>query len=352
MRSHVSKSSHGSLGATAGVAFNSASLYNRGMYCIYCNLDHSNEVVFNDEHILPQAIGGTRAWIVPVCEASNSKLGNDVDSPFIESLFVNNDRFLANLQSYRSAPTLNLSGSSQVDGRETHLTYKVQGDEKILKLTRPEKLVRHVDGKERWDLSGDPEDLGKILLGKLAAVEKTGGYLTDEETGERLTPEKIDSIIKARSKVIESPVINFSTSFNGGDAVRFLCKIALSAGYAMFGETFGRSMTAETLRAEMRRANADLTYPGAFWPFVTHEQMELLKMFTVEDSHVIAFLHDEESAVFISLFAGKYFALIPLSEGGALLQPADQKIVQLNYKTKTFVKISLGEYLLAPPSLA
>lgn len=55
-------------------------------------------------------------------------------------------------------------------------------------------------------------------------------------------------------------------------------------------------------------------------------------MFTVEDSHVIAFLHDEESAVFISLFAGKYFALIPLSEGGALLQPADQKIVQLNYK--------------------
>lgn len=322
------------------------------MYCIYCNSDHSDDVVFNDEHIIAQAIGGTRAWIVPVCQTSNSTLGNDVDGPFIESFLVNNDRFLGGLQSYRSAPTLNLSGPSQVDGREIHLTYKVQGDEKTLKLTRPEKLVRHVDGKEKWDLSGDPEDLRKILLGKLAAVEKAGGYLTDEETGERLTPEKIDNIIKARSKVIEAPVINFSTSFDGGDAVRFMCKIALSAGYEMFGQAFGRSIIAERLRAEMRRDNADLTHLGAFWPFVTHEEMELLKAFTVEDSHVIAFLHDEESAVFISLFAGKYFAFIPLSEGGALLTPADQQVIQLNYKTKTFVKLSLGEYLLARTSIA
>jgi hypothetical protein len=85
---------------------------------------------FNDEHIIPQTIGGTRTWIIPVCEKSNSKLGHDVDSPFIDSIFVNNDRLLGNLQSYRSAPTLNLSGTAQIDGRETHVTYKVQGDKK------------------------------------------------------------------------------------------------------------------------------------------------------------------------------------------------------------------------------
>jgi hypothetical protein len=319
------------------------------MYCIYCNLDHSNEVPFSDEHIIPQAIGGTRAWIIPVCVKSNSKLGHDVDSPFIDSIFVNNDRFLGNLQSYRSAPTLNLSGTAQVDGRETHVTYKVQGDKKILKLTRPEKIVRQVGGKDKWNISGDPEDIRKILLGKLAATEKTGGHLTDDLTGDRMTPDTIDSIINSRSKVLEPAFIKSSFSFSGGDAVRFLCKIALSAGFKELGEAFGRSEEAETLRAEMHRANADLTYPGEFWPFVTQDQMQLLKPFTVEDSHVIAFLHDQESAVFISLFSGSYYALVPLSNGGPLLTPADQKVIRLNFKTKAFVNSSFGEYLLARP---
>lgn len=319
------------------------------MYCVYCNLDHPKEVPVNDEHIIPQAIGGTRAWIISVCEKSNSKLGNDVDSPFIDSIFVNNDRFLYNLQSYRSAPTLDLSGTAQVDGRVTHVTYKVQGDKKVLKLTRPEKIVRQVDGKDKWDLSGDPEDVKKILLGKLAATEKTGGYLTDDLTGERMTPETIDSMIKNRSKMRNSPSISVHSSFSGGDAVRFFCKMALSAGFKEFGGAFGRSDVAEALRAEMKRADADLKYPGAFWPFVTTEQMQLLKPFTVEDCHVIAYLHDEESAVFISLFSGKYYALVPLSNGGPLLKPAEQRVIRLNFKTKAFVDSSFGQYLLARP---
>src|ERR1700749_3454788 len=119
----------------------SAARYNWYMYWVYCNLDHPEDVPFNEEHIIPQAIGGTRAWTIRVCEKSNSKLGNDVDSPFIESFFVNADRFLYNLQSYRSAPTLDLSGTAQVDGREAHVTYKVQGEKKVLKLTQPKRIV-------------------------------------------------------------------------------------------------------------------------------------------------------------------------------------------------------------------
>ncbi len=68
------------------------------MYCVYCNIDHPNEVQFNEEHIIPQGIGGTRAWTIEVCEKSNSTLGNEVDRPFIESFFVNIDRVLYSLQ--------------------------------------------------------------------------------------------------------------------------------------------------------------------------------------------------------------------------------------------------------------
>lgn len=131
--------------------------------------------------------------------------------------------------------------------------------------------------------------------------------------------------------------------------MRFLCKMALAAGFKELGEAFGRSVVAEILRTELKRANDDLSYPGAFWPFVTQEKMELVKPFTVEDSHVIAFLHDEESAVLISLFSGKYHALVPLSNGGALRGGTDQKVVRLNLKTKAFVARSLGEYILARP---
>jgi hypothetical protein len=328
---------------------NGASRYNWGMYCVYCNLDHAEEVPLNEEHIIPQAIGGTRAWTIRVCEKSNSKLGNDVDNPFMESFLVNTDRFLYNLQSYRSAPTLDLSGTAQIAGRTTQVTYKVQGDTKVLKLTRPERIVQHVEGKVAWDLSGDPEDVRRILLGKLAAVEKSGGYLTDNLTGERITLEAIDIMVKNRSIVLDPPSVSTHCSFSGGDAVRFLCKMALAAGFKEFGEAFGRSAVAERLRAEMKRADADLELPGAFWPFVTHDHMELAKPFTVEDSHVIAFLHDEESAVFISLFSGKYHALVPLSDGGPLLEAAEQKVVRLNIKTKSFVDSSFGEYLLARP---
>jgi hypothetical protein len=91
--------------------------------------------------------------------------------------------------------------------------------------------VQVVEGEETWGLSGDPEDVRRILLGKLTAAEKGGGYLTDKTTGERLTPEKIDIMVKERATVIGAPSVHMQFTFRGGDAVRFFCKIALAAGF-------------------------------------------------------------------------------------------------------------------------
>jgi hypothetical protein len=107
------------------------------MYCVYCNLDDPDEVPFNEEHLIAQSIGGTLALTIRVCGASNSRLGNEIDRPFVESWLVNADRCSYNLQSYRSVPTLDLSGIAQINGQDSHVTYKVQGEKKILKLTPP-----------------------------------------------------------------------------------------------------------------------------------------------------------------------------------------------------------------------
>jgi hypothetical protein len=189
----------------------------------------------------------------------------------------------------------------------------------------------------------------RILLGKLDAVEKSGGHLTDLLTGERLTREKINLMSEERSVVVPGPSIEMHASIRGGDAVRFFCKIALSAGFKQFGEAFGRSATADQLREELRRPDQNLQLPGVFWPFVPAAKIQLLNLFKVRDSHVIAFLHDEQSAVFLSLFGGKYFAMVPLSEESPFAGSQDAKVLRLNLNTKEMLTSSLSEYILARP---
>ena len=124
--------------------------------------------------MIAQSIGGTLSLKIRVCRASNSSLGNSVDGPFVESWMIDADRFEYGLQS--SMPTLDLSGRSQVDGKEVGVTYRVQGAKKTLNLDRPERIVQEVDGKETSSIPGDPEDVRRILLGKREPTEKRGGY--------------------------------------------------------------------------------------------------------------------------------------------------------------------------------
>jgi hypothetical protein len=107
------------------------------MYCVYCNDDHDPAVKFSDEHIIPEALGGTKAFAIRICETINNTFGNDVDKPFIEMFPVNTDRFLLGLPSHRGMPTLDLSGITVVDGKERHIESTVKDGEKVLRLTNP-----------------------------------------------------------------------------------------------------------------------------------------------------------------------------------------------------------------------
>jgi len=140
------------------------------MYCVYCNEDHDPAEKFSDEHIIPEALGGTKAFAIRVCEKINNTVGNEIDKPFIAMFPVNADRFFRNLASHRGTPTLDLSGTTVIDGKERQIQSTVKDGKKVLRLTDTVIEVSKEAGGELITVSADPQLARQILLGKLEAV--------------------------------------------------------------------------------------------------------------------------------------------------------------------------------------
>ena len=68
-------------------------------YCIIC---HKDDVELNDEHVIPEAIGGY-THIYNVCTECNSKLGENVDSKLLNHWFIVASRHEKKLKGYSGA---------------------------------------------------------------------------------------------------------------------------------------------------------------------------------------------------------------------------------------------------------
>lgn len=234
-------------------------------YCVYCNQDHSSDTPFNNEHIVPLALGGPNRFTIWVCEKSNSTLGNKVDDRFVSLPFVNTDRYFLDLKSHRGKPTIDLSGRSMIDGKERKLEYTIRGGEKMMKIAGASvERTRNPDGTERVQVSGDPEDARRILLAQLAAAEQAGKTLRDEE-GSVLNMERIEALIQERSVVHQNPSVLIEWNPSTYDTVPFFSKLALGACFYLMGEPFGKSEPAEKLRSVIRaEKDEDIVMPGMF----------------------------------------------------------------------------------------
>jgi hypothetical protein len=333
-----------------------ARFYNRklakaAMYCVYCNEDHDAAVKFSDEHIIPEALGGSRSFAIRVCETINNTFGNKVDMPFINMFPVNADRFFLDLPSHRGMPTLDLSGTTLIDGKERKIQSTVKEGEKVLKLTKPIVETTRESDRDLVTISADPQEARKILLGKLESATKQGKTMTHQD-GTPVTPESIDRYIAQHAVTVNQPSILIELQLNGVDAVRFFCKVALATGFYIAGESFGRSSVADKLRTVIRSENIrDLPMPSAFWPF--YKNAEAFKFFSIPDTHVLAVLPDEPHVLVISLFGGTYGALVPLHEDGTFEWPLTREgsVFQISVKDRKFKQVSYGDYLLARPWL-
>lgn len=282
------------------------------MYCVYCNDDHDDSSM-TKEHVIPYALGGPDCLIIRTCARQNNDLGRDVDAPFLNLFTVRSKRFFLGLESTSgNPPTLDLSGVTWIDGKETPISYMIRGDRKELRLSRP-SIERIPAGEgEKWQISGDPIVVRKILEGKIRKQSSRGKTVTLSD-GSILRVEDLDKLVEERVTVTQNPSILKQSQVDFLVPLRFFSKLALATGYFHLGESFGKSAIGSLLRAHMRLEDfADARLRGAVWP-MTDSISSALEILSSENEHTLLIL-DGDPPVFIASLFGDHGALITLGE--------------------------------------
>jgi HNH endonuclease len=283
-------------------------------YCPYCGVEHETTVATSVEHVVPYALGGSDDLAITTCARSNNTLGSEVDAPFLDFFPVRSARFLLGLASTKgNGPTLDLSGTWWMDGKEVRVSHTISPGRNEFKIADPTITKTPTpDGSERWQIHGDPATVRSIVEGKLRKQTKLGKTVTTPD-GVVLTPENLESMFVGKEMVTPNPSVMMTISPDYLTFIRFFSKLALAIGHLHFGEMFSRSATGARLRRQMNaRGFDDVTLRGYFWP-ETHSVKHILGRFAEKDRHVIAIVDAEPPMLVVSLF-GEYDAFLPLEE--------------------------------------
>jgi hypothetical protein len=320
----------------------------KGMYCPYCNVDHDQHVKFSKEHIVPFAVGGSNCLTILVCEDSNNRLGGDVDKPFIEFWSVRADRFLFELAGTDGTlPTLDLSGTSQIDGREVRVIYRITKEGKDLRIGSPMVTKAQTATGEQWTVSGSPDAVRRVITGKLESQLKKELEMRDSN-GVVLTMDGIDGVIDSAEERLLLPEIVWTERFVFLEQIRFFAKLALATCHFVLGESFSKSIQASRLRQAMEANTlADVVLPGAaIWPDLAGTE-QLLAMFQEPDKHVLTVIQ-ETPRVFIASLFGKYCAVIPLDLDTEEVLPEatdEERVLEISLPSRYFEDQSFRGYL-------
>lgn len=283
------------------------------MYCPYCGITHDDPTtVPTIEHVIPYGLGGSDDLTITTCASSNNTLGSEVDAPFMDFFPVRSNRFFLGLESTKgNQPTLDLSGTGWINGKEVPISYLISADCKELKIAKP-TIVKtpRADGDEQWHVSGDPAKVREVIEGKLRKQMALGKTLTLQD-GSTLRLEDLDKL--QNETVTQDPSVLMTIPFNYLLPIRFFSKLALAMGHLHFGETFSRSKAGDTFRRHMTiEKREDVRLRGYVWP-ETESVKELLKVIAKKSHHVIAIIDGEPPSLLVSLF-GEYDAFLALGE--------------------------------------
>lgn len=177
------------------------------IYCPYTDRVLSVDDA-NDEHIVPLALGGANAFVIPVCRQFNSEVGSSIDGAMTKDFLVALDRtrFDARGQS-GNKPTAKIK-RARLAGRPAQVDMSVR------------------DGLRVWDAMERRE---------LSSAE-TAGITIECQT-------VIDVDLR----------------------LKFVAKVALSAGYLAYGDVFRDHVQHDELRAVMNQKKGetvDQHHPG------------------------------------------------------------------------------------------
>jgi len=77
-------------------------------FCPYLGEDHNGP--FSDEHVFPDALGGTKDFSIRVSEAANSEVGSKIEGQFLNSVLVKVLRQMHDIESRSGLPHIDLKG--------------------------------------------------------------------------------------------------------------------------------------------------------------------------------------------------------------------------------------------------
>jgi len=320
------------------------------MYCIYCGSDHEEGVQFTDEHVVPYALGGADALKIRVCRDLNNSLGGLVDKPFIEMFPVRAHRFFLGLcGTDGTEPTLDLGGESLIQGQKVRVAYTITKDSRELKIADPSVTKTPTPDGEHWTVFGDPEKVRKILEGKLKSLSAKSKQMRNE-AGEVLDSEGLAAVLSSAKREHVNPSVVKTVTADLPACRRFFAKMALAAGHLVLGESFSKSVGADTLRKALRGNSLETTeIPRAHtWP-QTGGSEQVLSAFRMKDSHILGVLHGEPP-IFVACLFETYDAFIPLGPVGTGRSPRPAqggRIFQIELPSRRLRDHDLSDYLLA-----
>jgi len=215
------------------------------MRCIFC----LKEKVASDEHVFPEAIGGTLV-IRRVCNSCNSWLGTNIDAPLVDHPLVLMIRAQLRLP--------NKGGDiPDVIKKVFHIgTLADDLEQRVLTMTDPEtgKIFMKLLYKRTSQIVGDGAELVSITIDE-SDKGNLGTIVQRERQRAGLVPLPADQLAKEVERIvannhglIENPTVHYSIPIDLTEYKRGLLKICYELAWRWLGDEFLSDLAAEKIR--------------------------------------------------------------------------------------------------------
>lgn len=301
-------------------------------FCPFCDKS-SDEIIFSDEHIIPESLGGTLT--IRICKACNDTLGSKVNSLLINSGHIKLANYAAAIKGKRKTTVNPFEKASIVNDPSTKIRIELDSEKKpyIRYLPKPFKIIKKDDKDyidniviDDKDYSNLPEMVNKFLK------RKGHKSLSNEEIYNSVT-----------EIISESPMIHSRFEFKPFDYYPCLLKIAYEIALKCLGNNYLNDNCALRIRESINQIREGKSKPTQNWAKNIEDLISFMPNDGIADIYPsyfnIALLNiDSESQVYVYIsILGVITAFIMVSRTSDEYEDIDFMYVNDSSQYKTWV---------------
>lgn len=269
------------------------------MKCIFCNREYEK---LSEEHIFPEAIGGSLILHNKVCKPCNDKLGEQIDSLLTNHYIITLARNVLSIDGKTGIPNPFKAGILE-DGRKVKVM--MDSEKKFfpkltpeVKKTKPNKYHISVDETEREHL---PTIIRKI-------AQRNAYNITDQEI--------LDIIEEGEEHSVLSP-ISCNFEIDTKNYKKAILKIAYEMGFYWLGDEYQHDPIAEQIRTSIFGKFEEIDIVGTAG-LISDESCPLFSAPNFENKHIAILVSaDKRLGCMIRVF-DVFCAYIIISENAQL----------------------------------